>query len=82
MPLAREFPVTKLLPRIACPVLVVQGALDPFGYAGQAAALDAGIGNLERVVLPDAGHLPHREDQPAVIHAVTRFLRRIESKRT
>ena len=37
--LAREFPSESYLTRVACPVLAIQGAKDPFGGAAQARAL-------------------------------------------
>lgn len=77
--LAREFPSERYLTRVACPVLAIQGAKDPFGGAGQAKALQAGIAHLELVVLPEAGHLPHREQPEAVIASAAGFLYRLRT---
>jgi pimeloyl-ACP methyl ester carboxylesterase len=72
--LAREFPSARYLERVRCPVLAIQGAKDPFGGIAQGEALKAAIAHLELIVLPNAGHLPHREDPDAVIERVTGFL--------
>jgi pimeloyl-ACP methyl ester carboxylesterase len=77
--LSREFPSERYLTRVACPVLAIQGAKDPFGGASQAKALQAGIAHLELVVLAEAGHLPHREQPEAVIAAAARFLNRLRT---
>jgi pimeloyl-ACP methyl ester carboxylesterase len=77
--LAREFPSPKYLTRVACPVLAIEGAKDPFGGAEQAKALQATIAQLELVVLPEAGHLPHREQPEAVIASTAGFLHRLQA---
>lgn len=71
----RGFPSASYLPRVQCPVLVIHGALDPFGGPAQATALEAGIAHLRQIVLPDAGHLPHREQPEAVLENVAQFLK-------
>ncbi len=72
--LSRELPAARYLKRVRCPVLVLEGALDPFAAPAQAAVLEAGISGLKRVLLANAGHLPHREEPQIVIETVTRFL--------
>jgi pimeloyl-ACP methyl ester carboxylesterase len=72
--LDREFPASDYLPRVQCPVLVIQGKLDPFGGPAQWEVLRTHIPLAQRVLLADAGHLPHREQTEAVIDSVTRFL--------
>ncbi len=78
---AREFPSESYLTRVACPVLAIQGAKDPFGGRAQARALQAGIADLELAVLPDAGHLPHREQPEAVIAYAAGFIERLRKQR-
>ncbi len=66
------------LGNVACPVLVVQGALDPDWASPQAegeaivAALPAGLGRLEMV--PGAGHYPHVQFPSQVVTQMLSFL--------
>ncbi|SDG33212.1 alpha/beta fold hydrolase [Klenkia brasiliensis] len=66
------------LPAVRCPVLVVQGELDPDWADPRAegeavlAELPAGLGRL--VVLEGAGHYPHHQVPDAVADAVLPFL--------
>jgi pimeloyl-ACP methyl ester carboxylesterase len=68
------FPLREFLPRINCPVLVLQGDSDEFGTTLQLAALQASIPNLEHESYPDTGHLPHKEQTDRVLHRVSQFL--------
>lgn len=68
------FPLREFLPRITCPVLVLQGARDEFGTSMQLAALQAAIPNLEHEAYPDTGHLPHKEQTDHVLQRVSQFL--------
>lgn len=66
------------LGNVACPVLVVQGALDPDWASPQAegeaivAALPAGLGRLE--MIPGAGHYPHVQFPSQVVTQMLSFL--------
>ncbi|MEO3427998.1 alpha/beta hydrolase [Pelagibius sp. CAU 1746] len=71
------------LPRIACPVLAIQGEDDAYGSADQIALIAAGTagaagaaGPVETVFLPACGHQPHLEQRPAVLEAAGAFLAR------
>lgn len=68
------FPLREFLPRITCPVLVLQGARDEFGTSLQLAALQAAIPNLQHESYSDTGHLPHKEQADRVLQRVSRFL--------
>ena len=71
---ARTFSAAEYLPRIACPVLVIEGALDPFSGQAQQAVLKTGIRHLRTIVLENTGHLPHREQPQMVLECVRGFL--------
>jgi pimeloyl-ACP methyl ester carboxylesterase len=63
------------LPRISCPVLLIQGADDEYGTLRQIDAIEESVrGRVERLVLPECGHAPHRDQRDAVLAAVTNFL--------
>jgi pimeloyl-ACP methyl ester carboxylesterase len=67
-------PLRDVLPEIACPVLVLQGASDEFGSAMHLAALQASLPDLEHEVFADTGHLPHRERTDLLLNRVSRFV--------
>jgi pimeloyl-ACP methyl ester carboxylesterase len=73
------FPLRDFLPRITCPVLVLQGARDEFGTALQLAALQAALSNLQHETYPDTGHLPHKEQTDRVLQRVSQFLSNLTS---
>ncbi len=62
-------------PKIAVPTLFIHGAADacdlPEGAEGQEAAF---TGGYERVLIPDVGHFPHRENPFAVARALVKHL--------
>ena len=73
------FPLKDFLPRITCPVLVLQGANDEFGTSIQLAALQAALPNLQHETCPDTGHLPHKEQTARVLQRVSQFLSNLNS---
>jgi pimeloyl-ACP methyl ester carboxylesterase len=71
----RAWNIEEYLPRIAAPVLVVQGEDDEYGTWAQVEAIRAGSGGLVEVLaVPACGHSPHREHPDAVLAAVARFI--------
>jgi pimeloyl-ACP methyl ester carboxylesterase len=66
------------LPRIACPVLAVQGEDDDYGSDDQITLIAAGAGGpVETLFLPACGHQPHLEQRPLVLEAAAAFLARL-----
>jgi pimeloyl-ACP methyl ester carboxylesterase len=72
------FPLRDFLPRIKCPVLVLQGARDEFGTTLQLAALQASIPDVQHETFADTGHLPHREQTVPVLTRVSHFLSNLQ----
>ena len=65
------------LPAITAPVLVLQGEDDEYGTVRQVEAVVEGVkGPAEALVLPGAGHSPHRDRPAEVLDAVAGFVRR------
>lgn len=65
-------------PAIPCPLLAIHGEHDEFGtvaHLEQVAAL--GRGPVERLVLEDCQHVPHREHPARVLARIERFLQGI-----
>lgn len=74
-PRFRSWNIEAVLPRIACPVLVVQGEADEYGTLAQVRAIERAIPAAETLVVPRCGHSPHRDAPEAVLEAMTRFVR-------
>lgn len=64
----RDADVTKLLPSVRCPTLILLGEQEQVAPLPAALALKAGIPHAQVRVLPNAGHLPFLE-QPAAFNA-------------
>ena len=63
-------------PKISVPVLFIHGAADACALAAGADGQEAGFtGGYERLLVPDVGHFPHRENPSAVARALLKRLR-------
>ena len=72
------FDTTDALAYVRVPVLVVQGAADPYGTLAQVRAVEEECYcPVETLVLPDAGHAPYRERPAETLDAVAAFTDRI-----
>jgi pimeloyl-ACP methyl ester carboxylesterase len=72
----RHWNIEEYLPRITCPMLVIQGADDEYGTLKQVNAIAAGVsGRIETIVLEACGHSPHIDQTEAVATAALTFLR-------
>jgi pimeloyl-ACP methyl ester carboxylesterase len=65
-----------LLPRIACPTLVLTGELDTWSPPAQHEEIAAAIPDAELVIVPGAGHMIQREAPDAVNDAIAGWLAR------
>jgi pimeloyl-ACP methyl ester carboxylesterase len=71
----RAWNIEEHLPRIEVPVLVVQGEADEYGTARQVEAVRRGVsGPVRALLLPGAGHSPHRDAPEAVLAALAAFV--------
>ncbi len=74
----RGWNIEAFLPRIDCPVLVIQGEDDEYGTMAQADAIAAQVrGPCEVVALARCGHSPHRDQPERTLAAVAAFVRRV-----
>jgi pimeloyl-ACP methyl ester carboxylesterase len=74
-PAFRGWNLEALLPAISCPILLVQGEDDNYGTLRQLDAIAHHVrGPVERLVLADCGHSPHRDQRDLVLSAMTAFL--------
>jgi pimeloyl-ACP methyl ester carboxylesterase len=76
-PAFRAWNIEAYLPRIAAPILVVQGEDDEYGTRAQVEAVRTGsAGPVEVLPVPACGHSPHREHPEVVLAAMARFISR------
>jgi pimeloyl-ACP methyl ester carboxylesterase len=72
------FDTTDALAYVRVPVLVVQGAADPYGTLAQVRAVEEECYcPVETLVLPDVGHAPYREKPSETLDAVAAFTDRL-----
>jgi pimeloyl-ACP methyl ester carboxylesterase len=75
-PAFRQWNVEHYLPGITVPLLVIQGADDPYGTLRQVDAIARQVaGPVETLVVEGGGHAPHVAADDVVVPAITRFLR-------
>ncbi len=73
----RRWNLEALLPGVRVPTLVIQGADDEYGTLAQVDAVEQKLAApCERLVLPDCGHAPHRDQPEATLAAMARFVAR------
>jgi len=73
----RAWNIEEYVPRIACPVLAIQGEDDEYGTMEQLRRIGAQVADAELVDLADCRHSPHRDQPEAVIEVITRFVDRV-----
>ena len=74
LPEFRSWSIEELVGRITAPLLVVQGQDDEYGTLAQLDRIEARVqGQVQRLVLADCGHSPHRDQEPAVIDVIAGF---------
>jgi pimeloyl-ACP methyl ester carboxylesterase len=74
-PAFRAWNIEEYLPRVTCPVLLIQGADDEYGTLAQLDAVARGVkGPVERLGLPDCGHALQRDQPAATLEAIARFV--------
>jgi pimeloyl-ACP methyl ester carboxylesterase len=65
------------LPRIKCPILLIQGEDDPYGTTAQLTSIAERTGRAEILLLPNCAHSPHRDQSSAVLDSAHAFVRRL-----
>jgi pimeloyl-ACP methyl ester carboxylesterase len=79
-PAFRGWSIEALLPRIVCPVLVIQGEDDEYGTLAQVERIARrASGPVETLVLAACGHAPHRDQRDRVLSSVAAFLDNLPS---
>lgn len=71
----RSWNIEEYLPRITCPMLVIQGLDDQYGTMAQVEAIrKQSGGTVEVLALQDCRHSPQRDQAEATLEGITRFV--------
>lgn len=74
----RSWNIEEYLPRITCPMLVIQGLEDQYGTMAQVEAIRLQSGGpVEVLALEDCRHSAHRDQPEKVVEAITAFVYRV-----
>ena len=74
----RAWNIEEYLPAITCPILAIQGADDEYGTLAQLEAIAAKAkGPVNKLVLPDCCHSPHRDQEQATLDAMAGFIKEL-----
>jgi pimeloyl-ACP methyl ester carboxylesterase len=71
----RDWNLEEFLPRIAAPILVVQGEDDEYGTRKQVDAIQRGARDVQVLMLANCGHSPHRDQPEETLRAIAAFVR-------
>lgn len=66
--------ITEFLPRIAVPVLAIQGREDPYGTPAQVDIIGHKTAKTQRLMLSRCGHSPHGERPKTVLGHIRQFV--------
>jgi pimeloyl-ACP methyl ester carboxylesterase len=73
-PRFREWNIERYAALVRVPVLLIQGGADEFGTAKQLDAIAARIPDTQTVMVPGAGHSPHRDAPEPVLTRIAAFV--------
>ena len=67
--------IEAFLKDITCKSLIIQGENDEYGTVEQVERIVKGIGkNVEKFMIPNCGHTPHRDDEMIVLDKISKML--------
>ena len=75
-PAFRDWNIEEYLPKIACPVLAIQGEDDEYATMRQIDVIADKVPGTVLLKLPNCGHSPHRDQEAAVLDALVAFVNR------
>jgi pimeloyl-ACP methyl ester carboxylesterase len=79
-PRFRDWNIEAYASGVSCPVLLIQGDADEYGTAEQIEAIIARTGTAEVLMVPGAGHSPHRDAPELVLDAIAAFVDRVVAR--
>ena|SRR5437764_8057361 len=76
----RNWNIEEYLPRVTCPILVIQGLDDQYGTMAQVQAIQQQSGAPVQVLaLPDCRHSPQRDQPEVTLEAISNFVSKLRS---
>ena len=73
----RTWNIEEFLPRITCPILVIQGEKDEYGTIAHVESIQRHNPATQALILPGCGHSPHRERPAETLRAITEFIAKL-----
>jgi pimeloyl-ACP methyl ester carboxylesterase len=73
-PRFRDWNIESYASTVRCPVLLIQGDADEYGTTAQLDAIVARSPNAQVLLVPGAGHSPHRDAPELVLDRVASFV--------
>ena len=71
----KRWNIENCLPRIKCPVLVIQGEDDQYGTEAQVEAIASQVsGPSKSLLIPNCSHIPHKQAKDIVVQEMTDFI--------
>jgi len=75
----RSWNIESCLAGIDCPILLIQGLDDEYGTLAQVDAIAAQVrGPVDKVLLQNCRHSPHKDRKEDTLEAIARFVLRME----
>lgn len=76
----RSWNIEAFLPRITCPVLVIQGENDEYGSPAQVDGILRQVAGVARqLLIPSVGHSPHKEAKDLVLQQAASFIHNLRT---
>jgi pimeloyl-ACP methyl ester carboxylesterase len=73
-PRFRDWNIEEYAERVQCPVLVIQGEADEYGTLAHVESIVARVPEAQTLIVPGAGHGPHRDAADAVLERTASFV--------
>jgi pimeloyl-ACP methyl ester carboxylesterase len=70
----RDWNIESYASRVSCPVLLIQGDADEYGTTAQLDAIVERVPSAQTLLVPGAGHSPHRDAPELVLNRVASFV--------
>ena len=70
----KQWNIEDCLPKINCPLLVIQGEDDQYATEAQVEAITRQVAGSRSILIPNCAHTPHKEARDIVIKEMTEFI--------
>ena len=78
-----DWSLRSVLPQVRCPTLVLHGAEDEYGSASHPHHIASGVSaHAALQIMPATHHVPHREQELAVLQSISHFIRQHQGSQT